>query len=537
MKRAVSIALAVIWVFLGGALPLFGAAAENEGIYTYAVTDGQATVTRVSVSVSGEAVIPATLGGYPVAHIGENAFFYCGKLTSVILPNGIETIGDSAFEGCAALTCITLPNSVQYIGNEAFCGCSSLTAVTMGTGVTYIGERAFKNCSALAAVTVPNGVTTIEKSTFSGCLSLAAVTLPSGVTAIRGGAFFDCTSLGTLVLPRGVTSIGSNAFYNTGYYNDNSNWTDGVLYIGDHLIEAKRTLSGCYTVKNGTKTIADTAFELSEVTAVVIPQEAVSIGDKAFAYCWNLTSVQIGNGVTDIGELAFYDCPRLSTLFLPVSVIAVGEKAFAETAPCEIWYSGSAEDRTGIRFASDEVFAVTWHMGACKEEHTYDDVCDIQCGMCGWMRNAPHEYTRICDAVCRLCGAVRKSTHIYTGECDAVCDVCGEAREAERNHTYDTFCDAQCNVCAMSRAVIHVDSDSDRICDMCGTACLSGDVNGDGKIDSTDARLVLQYAVSKIEASAIRLAAADVDGSGVADSTDARLILQYTVRKITDFPA
>lgn len=68
------------------------------------------------------------------------------------------------------------------------------------------------------------------------------------------------------------------------------------------------------------------------------------------------------------------------------------------------------------------------------------------------------------------------------------------------------------------------------------TAAL-GDVNTDGKVDSTDARLVLQYAVEKITASALDLDVADVSGDGKTDSTDARLILQYAVKKIDKFPA
>ena len=66
---------------------------------------------------------------------------------------------------------------------------------------------------------------------------------------------------------------------------------------------------------------------------------------------------------------------------------------------------------------------------------------------------------------------------------------------------------------------------------------LYGDVDGNDKIDSTDARLVLQYAVGKIGADDIDLTAADVDGSGKVDSTDARLILQYAVGKIQAFAA
>ncbi len=63
-----------------------------------------------------------------------------------------------------------------------------------------------------------------------------------------------------------------------------------------------------------------------------------------------------------------------------------------------------------------------------------------------------------------------------------------------------------------------------------------GDVSGDSKIDSTDARMVLQYAVKKIS-SLPAADAADVDGNGKIDSTDARLILQYSVKKISTFPA
>jgi len=64
-----------------------------------------------------------------------------------------------------------------------------------------------------------------------------------------------------------------------------------------------------------------------------------------------------------------------------------------------------------------------------------------------------------------------------------------------------------------------------------------GDVNGDKKVDSTDARLVLQYAVGKIDVDALNTTVADVNGDNKVDSTDARLILQLAVGKIQAFPA
>ncbi len=63
-----------------------------------------------------------------------------------------------------------------------------------------------------------------------------------------------------------------------------------------------------------------------------------------------------------------------------------------------------------------------------------------------------------------------------------------------------------------------------------------GDVNGDGVVNTTDARITLQYAVEKIGMSEDEWIAADVNGDEVVNTTDARLILQYAVEKIDKFP-
>lgn len=56
-----------------------------------------------------------------------------------------------------------------------------------------------------------------------------------------------------------------------------------------------------------------------------------------------------------------------------------------------------------------------------------------------------------------------------------------------------------------------------------------GDVNNDGFVNSTDARLVLQYTVALVKLDATQLAVADLNNDGQVNSTDARLILQATV--------
>ena len=56
---------------------------------------------------------------------------------------------------------------------------------------------------------------------------------------------------------------------------------------------------------------------------------------------------------------------------------------------------------------------------------------------------------------------------------------------------------------------------------------LNGDVNGDGKINSYDAMLILCYTAELIEFNNDEKSRADVDGNNEIQSVDARRILQH----------
>lgn len=71
--------------------------------------------------------------------------------------------------------------------------------------------------------------------------------------------------------------------------------------------------------------------------------------------------------------------------------------------------------------------------------------------------------------------------------------------------------------------------DGDAIADM-GFMAVFGDVNGDGKITTSDARLALRHASGVDKLGAVSLAAADVDISGRVNSSDARRILRAAAR-------
>jgi uncharacterized repeat protein (TIGR02543 family) len=154
-----------------------------------------------------EVVIPPTIVGVDVLHIGSYAF-YDLPLTSVIIPYGVTSIGDNAFYQ-NNLNSVTIPNSVTSIGFSAF-NHNQLTSVDIPDYLTTIAENAFVN-NLLASVDIPYGVTSIGIWAF-GHNNLTSVTIPNSVTNIGTSAFSD-NLLASVIIGSGVTTINAWAFY------------------------------------------------------------------------------------------------------------------------------------------------------------------------------------------------------------------------------------------------------------------------------------------------------------------------------------
>ena len=109
----------------------------------------------------------------------------------IIIGDGVTTIGEFAFNWCERLTSISIPNSVTEIGSSAFEDCRSLTSVTIPNSVTKISASAFSLCVSLASVTIPNSVKNIGILAFFKCTSITQISSEAVVPPICESNVFD----------------------------------------------------------------------------------------------------------------------------------------------------------------------------------------------------------------------------------------------------------------------------------------------------------------------------------------------------------
>lgn len=232
---------------------------------------------------------------------------YGPDITSVDLPDSIETIGKQAFAGIPA-TSITLGSGTYTIKDRAFMGCNGFTKIDVeGTGEGFhlpsnltdegpfdhfaLGTGMFESCYGITEISLPDGVTHIPERAFACCTGLTVLDLSgSNVKYLNSQSFSGCSSIERIILPDGVSNIFSYSF------------------------------ASC-----------------SSLTSFTIPNSVVSISNGVFAHCTSITSVglegsgasiEIHNGVKRIYQGLFRNCTSLRTVVLSEAIEYMGDGIF-----------------------------------------------------------------------------------------------------------------------------------------------------------------------------------------------------------------
>lgn len=197
MKKFLSILVTVILLFCVFHIKNYNTVvcAESEDYYTYTISNGEATITKVSNCAKGEVTIPSKINGYLVVGIGDKAFKDCDLLTSVIIPNSVTSMGDAVFSYCKNLINVTIPDSVISMGLSVFDNCKKLKTIKFSNSITYIPPNTFNCCTSLKEVNGCKNVTTIDIRAFKKCESLKSITIYKSVNLINDNAFQECSSL------------------------------------------------------------------------------------------------------------------------------------------------------------------------------------------------------------------------------------------------------------------------------------------------------------------------------------------------------
>ena len=300
---------------------------------------------------SGDIVIPATVTysdvAYNVTCIGSYAFSY-SSISSIVIPEGVDSIGNYAFYSCRDLTSVTFPTStLRIIEDHGFYDCYSLTNIIIPEGVTRIGEWAFgynnNNWVGVAKVKLPSTITSIGNYAFCGIRNFSSVVsrIASPFEIDRsvfcsdyyweGEDYVYTPSSATLCVPDDTKAK----------YEAFSGWKMFAEIVEGELLEAKvDSFTYSYIKGKGAATLIGHAY--SETRNITIPG-SVKIGDDSytvkkigagvFQNYNNLDTLVIESGVETIGEWAFGNNPYLHSVQLPTSLKVIGKNAFYD---CQI---------------------------------------------------------------------------------------------------------------------------------------------------------------------------------------------------------
>ena len=297
--------------------------------------------------------------------IGYGAFAYSG-LGSFTVPASVSTIAQGAFEGCENLIDVTFAanSSLESISAYMFDGCTMLQYITFlpGSALKSIQAHGLEGLPNLYSIDFGDAqLTNVDNFAFRFCTQLSELNLPETVTNIGRYAFYQCKNLSELTLPVGLEHIGSYAFLGTndlnlymqaeqmpasldenwdqslrGYYSGVSSIQQSgdyefarmssgdiaiLKYLGSEakVDLTKADLGGDITIIGGS------AFEGTQVTAVVLPHTLTTIQAEAFRAS-ALESVTIPATVTFIGREAFAHTPVTQVTFATGSQLKVMEQ-------------------------------------------------------------------------------------------------------------------------------------------------------------------------------------------------------------------
>lgn len=272
--------------------------------------------------VEGALILPSVVVNpqsgeeYTLVSIGENGFIGCRGLTSVMIPESVESLGYDAFSYCTSLESVSLPSTLKTVDGGAFSYCPLLSTINIPESLTVISDGLFAG-SGLTSIFIPATVSEIGENAFWQCNHLTEINVSEDnpVYASVDGVLYnkDVTSL--LSCPGGKSSLVV---------------PDGVETIVSYALGGNSGITSI-TLSSSVKTIEEFAFERATgLTSLSFGSAVIkSIGNYAFSGCTSLTSLSLPTSLTSIGNCVFDGCTSLTSVNFPTSLTSIGNYVFS----------------------------------------------------------------------------------------------------------------------------------------------------------------------------------------------------------------
>jgi hypothetical protein len=316
--------------------------------------------------------------------IGDGAFYKCIRMEKFSLPldsSRLLRVGRTAFGCCERLESMDLPDSVEQLGAMALSGCDSLRRVRLSKGLVEIEERTFWRCSSLTEIIIPPSVQMVGVAAFGECYRLERVRLPVMLERLEDSLFDHCTRLVTIDYHDfDDDDSDDNDVPLSG--NSDTQHSDGVVVSKtprDSTSDLRVQGRSCsYATNSSAKSKGSHSTATTSATTTsgppspssfwddncfLLPPYLKSIGDETFAGCHKMQSIALPPTIQSIGNFAFDGCRLLEEVALPESTKHVGDGCFRDCKRLET---------VRMAFDSDVVFGSAAFSGCTSMKELFD---------------------------------------------------------------------------------------------------------------------------------------------------------------------
>lgn len=489
-------------------------------------SDGQtATVTYLerrqstNYNMLTEAVIPSQVTDpgtgktYTVTTIGESAFYSNKTITKTVIPPTITKMEKDAFGSSPS------KNNVYITDLARWCAIDFVNTVS---NPLYARVPLYLNDELVSELTIPKGITVINNNAFYRCKSLTKLIVEADVPSIDRYAFGDCSNLTNVVITGNVTKLDSSAFYSC-------DKLVSVLLPASLDTIGPQVFSGCFSLTSITlppnlKTVTRESFKgCTSLTSVTLGDQVEIIGSSAFNGCKKLASLNIPPNLRAIGSNAFYNCALLTSFDLPISCSDVRHNAFRGTG----WYEAQPD---GVTYAG----YVAYDYKGTMPEHYHLELRDSIVGI--------HQYAFYNQKNLEKV-TLPYSVYDLGGWCF---DLCSNLKEVHAKMNAPRYTSSQYNLYGdwtvfyqvdLSQATLYVPVGSkpnyenavgwSRFGQIVEEGGMTGDVNGDYRVDIADVNKVINMMLGKESPNA----AADITGEGHVDISDVNMVINLMLGK------